>query len=309
MKTMLTGANGFVGKELVTKILNSGRHLLPVSRNSDLFNGVCIGQIDGSTDWHTALDSCDVVLHLAARAHVMHENSFDSLPIYRRVNTDGTLNLALQAAESGVRRFVFVSSIKVNGERTSIGNPFKHDGLPNPLDAYGVSKYEAELGLRKIANETGMEVVIVRPPLIYGPGVKGNFATMLSCLRRGIPLPLASVTQNRRSLVAIDNLVDLLVICIDHPAAANQTFLVSDGEDLSTAELLNRLSSAMGRPSNLLPFPPYLLKIGAKLLGKSDMAQRVFDNLQVDISHTCQTLQWEPPISVNDGLRRAVMGH
>ena len=203
---------------------------------------------------------------------------------------------------------MFVSSIKVNGERTKLGVAFNITDRPCPEDAYGISKHEAEIGLRQIASETGMEVVIVRPPLVYGPQVKGNFLTMLHWLRRGIPLPLGAVTANRRSLVALDNLVDLLLTCIDHPAAANKTFLVSDGEDLSTTDLLRRLNVAMDNPAFLLPVPLMWLQVAFKMLGKRNMAQRLLDNLQVDISHTCHTLGWKPPISVDEGLLRAVQG-
>jgi len=267
-----------------------------------------VGHIDGATDWSRALNSCTAVTHLAARVHVMAERATNPLLEFRRVNVEGTLNLARQAAAAGVRRFLFVSSVKVNGEGTAESHPFNAADAPAPLDPYGISKMEAEQGLRQIANDTDMEVVIVRPPLIYGPGVKANFASLMHAVQRGIPLPLASVTHNRRSFVALDNLVDLLITCIDHPAAANQAFLVSDGEDLSTADLLHRLGEAMGKPARLFPVPPSLLQFSADLLGKGDMAQRLLGNLQVDISHTRNTLNWSPPISVDEGLRRAVAG-
>lgn len=238
----------------------------------------------------------------------MVERASNPLVEFQRVNVEGTLNLAKQAAETGVRRFVFVSSVKVNGEGTAAGHPFTASDTAAPQDPYGISKMEAEQGLCQIAADTGMEVVIVRPPLIYGPGVKANFASLMRAVQRGIPLPLASVTHNRRSFVALDNLVDLLITCIDHPAAANQTFLVSDGEDLSTADLLRRLGQAMEKPARLIPVPPSLLQVGANLLGKGDMAQRLLGNLQVDISHTRNTLNWHPPISVDEGLRRAAAG-
>lgn len=269
---------------------------------------VGVGNIDETTDWSHALNGCNSVMHLAARVHVMDDPSTDPLASFRQTNTGGTLNLASQAATAGVRRFVFVSSIKVNGESTETGHPFTAADTPVPQDPYGISKMEAEQGLREIAKQTGMEVVIVRPPLVYGPGVKANFASLMRAVQRGVPLPLASVTHNRRSFVALDNLIDLLITCIDHPAAANQTFLVSDGEDLSTTDLLRRLGHAMDKPARLFPFPPSLLQLGANLLGKGDMAQRLLGNLQVDISHTCNTLNWTPPISVDDGLRRAAAG-
>ena len=215
----------------------------------------------------------------------------------------GTLNLARQAAAAGVRRFVFVSSIKVNGEVTQLGRPFTADDAPAPLDAYGVSKMEAEEGLRAIASQTGMEVVIVRPALVYGPGVKANFAAMMRWLRRGVPLPLGAI-HNQRSLVALDNLVDLIVTCLTHPAAANQTFLVSDGEDVSTTELLRRMGQALSRPARLIPVPVSWLKLAAAMVVKPDVAQRLCASLQVDIEKTRRLLGWTPPLSLDEGLRR-----
>lgn len=308
MRILLTGGNGFVGQAAASALSSSGYEVVSLVRRTSRSGEVVVGDICGSTKWSSALDGCDAVLHLAARAHVMNDAAIDPLAAYRSVNTEGTLNLARQAAKAGVRRFVFVSSIKVNGEHTSVGFAFKPSDVPCPEDPYAISKYEAEMGLRQIAKETGMEVVIARPPLVYGPKAKGNFSTMLRWLKHGLPLPLGSVTENHRSLVALDNLIDLLVTCIDHPAAANETFLVSDGEDLSTADLLRRLGVAMGRPARLLPVPPALLQGAANFLGKGNMAQRLLGNLQVDISHTYQTLGWKPPISVEEGLRSAVQG-
>ena len=218
-------------------------------------------------------------------------------------NVEETLNLALQAAAVGVRRFVFISSIKVNGESTSLGQAFAVENVPNPQDPYGISKLEAEQGLINISNQVGMEVVIIRPPLVYGPGVKANFLAMMRWLQKGLPLPLGAI-YNRRSLAALDNLVDLIVTCLDHPAAANRTFMVSDDEDISTTELLRRTSKALGKPAYLVPVPESLLQIGAKLLGKQGIIPRLFGNLQVDISHTKQILDWTPPINVDDGLRK-----
>jgi len=238
----------------------------------------------------------------------MKELAVDPLTVYRQVNVEGTANLARQAASAGVRRFVFLSSIKVNGEFTEVGQSFTANDVPAPEDPYGISKHEAEQLLRQIAAETGMEVVIVRPPLVYGPGVKANFESMMRWLARGVPLPLAAVTKNRRSLVALDNLVDLIMTCIDHPAAANQTFLVADGEDVSTAELLQRMARAMDSKARLLSVPVWLLEQAAGLLGKRDVARRLCGSLQVDISHTRQRLGWVPPIGLDEGLRRAVQG-
>ena len=293
---LLTGASGFVGTRLATALSARG-HTVRASRL----------RLDhpAPIDWSTELSGCRAVVHLAARVHVMNETAADPLQNFRAVNTVGTIELARQAAAAGVRRFVFVSSIKVNGEATAPGRPFRHDDAPRPLDPYGVSKAEAEAGLREISAATGMQVAIVRPPLIYGPGVRANFGALLSAVRRGIPLPLGAVTHNRRSLLALDNLVDLLLLCIDHPGAANQTFLASDGEDLSTADLLRRIGQALGRPARLLPVPPVLLQAGAGLLGRSAVAQRLLGNLQLDIAHTRATLGWTPPLTVAQGLLRA----
>lgn len=311
-RALVTGANGYLGRAFCAHASAIGLPLRVSVRtsatNPSAIAGIAVGDIDGATDWSSALEDCKTVMHLAARVHVMAERASNPLVEFRLVNTEGTLNLARQAAAAGVRRFIFVSSVKVNGEDTAASHSFCATDTPAPQDPYGISKMEAEQGLRQIAADTGMEVVIVRPPLVYGPGVKANFASLMRAVQQGIPLPLASVTLNRRSFVALDNLVDLLITCIDHPAAANQTFLVSDGEDLSTADLLRRLGQAMDKPARLFPVPPSLLQLGASMLGKGDMAQRLLGNLQVDISHTRNTLNWTPPISVDEGLRRAAAG-
>ena len=270
--------------------------------------GVTIDGLASDTDWSEALKNVEQVVHLAARVHVMNDKSSDPFAEFRRVNVEGTAALARQAAAAGVRRFVFLSSVKVNGEFTEAGQPFTADDVPAPEDPYGVSKHEAEQLLRQIADETVMEVVIIRPPLVYGPGVKANFAAMMRWLARGVPLPLAAVNENRRSLVALDNLVDLIMTCLHHPAAANQTFLVSDGEDLSTAQLLKRMGAAMGHPARLFYVPPALLKLGATVLNKPGIYQRLCGSLQLDIAKTRQLLGWTPPVSVDEGLRRAAEG-
>lgn len=312
MTVLITGASGFVGRTLCHQAMRrglgvhaAGRHAAQAPEGTRAFS---TGSIDAETSWAPALAGAQTVVHLAARVHIMDDRSADPLAAFRQTNTAGTLHLARQAAAAGVRRFVFVSSVKVNGEGTAAGRPFTAADAPAPQDAYGISKMEAEQGLRQIAAGTGMEVVIVRPPLVYGPGVKANFAALMRWLQRGIPLPLGAVNDNRRSLVALDNLVDLLITCIDHPAAANQTFLVSDGEDLSTTGLLRRMGQAMGSPARLIPVPPALLRLGAAALGKGDVAQRLLGSLQVDITHTRQTLGWAPPIGVDEGLRRAATG-
>ena len=311
---LVTGATGFVGGAVVRRLLADDAlgGVVAAVRRSDLAwpLGVVqaqVGDLTPSTDWSVALKGVFGVVHCAARVHVMKDAATDPLDEYRRVNVQGTLNLARQAAAAGVRRFVFVSSIKVNGEATQPGHPFTADDVPAPLDPYGVSKVEAEQGLRELEVRTGMEVVIVRPPLVYGQGVKANFAAMMRWLARGVPLPLGSI-KNMRSMVARDNLVDLLVTCLTHPSAARQTFLVSDGEDVSTTDLLRRTGLAMGKSARLLPVPPGLLQFAAAMLGKRGVAQRLCGSLQVDIEKTRRVLGWQPPLSLDQGLKMAVEG-
>ena len=309
MTFLLTGASGFVGNSILKTAEQRRLKIRPVYRSMDSANGrpnsVLVSELDGTVDWSQALEGVDVVIHAAARVHIMREEAFDPLAEYQRVNVNGTLNLARQGAAAGVRRFVFISSIKVNGEATMHGHPFTTDDFPAPEDAYGLSKAESESQLMQVAQETGMEVTIIRPPLVYGPGVKGNFSNLLRWVACGLPLPLGSATTNRRSLVGLDNLVDLILTCVDHPMAANQTLLVSDGEDLSTADLLSRIGKALNRPARLIPVPVSILIIASRLLGKSSIAQRLLGSLQVDISKTCTLLNWKPPLSVDEGLRRA----
>jgi nucleoside-diphosphate-sugar epimerase len=266
-----------------------------------------VDSVDGAANWTGALREVDAVIHLAARVHVMKDTAPDPLAEFRRVNVHGTLNLTRQAAAAGVKRFVFVSSVKVNGESTLAGQAFTEADAPNPQDAYGVSKLEAEQGLREIAAQAGMEVVVIRPPLVYGPGVKANFAALMRAVRRGWPLPLGAV-HNQRSLVALDNLVDFIVTCTTHPQAANQTFLVSDAHDLSIPQLVRGLARAAGVPARLLPVPVWVLQAGATLLGKGDAVRRLCGNLQVDISKARELLAWVPPVAVDEGLRRAMVG-
>lgn len=310
MRVLVTGASGFVGVAVLNQLTDKGWDALGAYRHGvpPLLagaKGVVVGDLGDAQVWRAALDGVIAVVHTAARVHVINDKSSDPLHEFRRVNVEGTAALARQAVAAGVRRFVFLSSIKVNGEFTELGQTFTAEDAPAPEDPYGVSKHEAEQLLRHIASETGMEVVIIRPPLVYGPGVKANFQSMMRWLARGVPLPLAAVTQNRRSLVALDNLVDLIVTCLNHPAAANQTFLVSDGEDLSTAELLKRMGAAMGRPVRLFSIPPALFKLGSMVLNKPGIYQRLYGSLQLDIAKTRQLLGWAPPVSVDEGLRRA----
>jgi len=302
-KILLTGANGFIGSALA-RVLNP-KHLNIVGRCliQSEYNAFFKLDISRTVDYSQALEGIDVVIHTAARVHIMDEKCSDPLTEFRKVNTDGTLNLAQQAADSGVKRFIFISSIKVNGETTFPGMPFRHDNLQAPEDAYALSKAEAEEGLKKIALASGMEVVIIRPPLVYGKGVKGNFAAMMSLVKRNIPLPLGAI-RNKRSLVAIDNLISLIVTCINHPSAANQVFLVSDDSNLSTTELVEVMAGAIGRKVMLLPLPFRLINFVAKLTGKSNLVNRLFGSLEVDIQFTKDTLSWSPIISVQEAIKK-----
>lgn len=311
MTVFITGSTGFVGTSFVKQLLHRNIGFvtalldekdvarLPFSKIA----WVVVPPLSESANYLDTLNNVDVIVHLAARVHVMRDESVDPLVEFRRVNVLGTLSLARQAAMAGVRRFIFVSSVKVNGESTLLGKPFLVDDKPDPHDPYGVSKHEAEEGLRKLATNTGMEVVIIRPPLVYGLGVKANFALMMRWLLRGVPLPLGAV-HNKRSFVALDNLVDLIVTCLYHPAAANQTFLVSDGEDLSTTELLQRMGQALGQPARLVPVPVGVMVVTANLLGKGNVAQRLFGTLQVDSSKARELLSWKPVITVDEALRK-----
>jgi nucleoside-diphosphate-sugar epimerase len=304
---LLTGATGFVGGAILKRLLNEKTHSVSaVVRQESQLNvqdvpTLRIGSFDGDTAWTGDLTKFDVIIHSAARVHVMNDVESDPLAAFRKVNVAGTLNLARQAAAAGVRRFIFISSIKVNGEGTKPGAFYTGDDAPAPADPYGISKMEAEQGLRQLSTETGIEVVIVRPVLVYGPGVKANFLSMMRWLDKGIPLPFGAI-HNSRSLVALDNLVDLVVTCIDHPAAANQTFLVSDGEDLSTTQLLARMAKALHKPARLIPVPSWMLEGGAAMLGKRALSQRLCGSLQVDITKTRNLLGWRPPVSVDEAL-------
>lgn len=304
---LVTGGSGFLGKAIVQRLaLGEAFDLVVPLRalGTELPRGVKavkFSDIDGQSNWKEILNGVTVVVHAAARVHVMHEQAPDTLAAFRKVNVEGTLNLARQAAVAGVKRFIFISSIKVNGESTLAGRPFTANDEPAPSDPYGISKLEAEQGLRALAIATGMEIVIIRPVLVYGPGVKANFLSMMQWLYRGVPLPFGAV-RNRRSLIYLDNLVDLIVTCLDHPAAANQTFLASDGEDVSTSELLRKLAKCLGTSARLLPLPVWLMSAGATMLGKQALAQRLFGSLQVDLNKNHQLLGWAPPVSLDHGL-------
>jgi UDP-glucose 4-epimerase len=309
---LVTGANGFVGSSLCAALARLGlivvaatRHTLPDTllyhQNITNFK---VSTLDIDTDWQYGLQGCEIVVHLAARVHVMTETASEPLTEFCRVNVDGTLNLARQAVAAGVRRFIFISSIGVNGKSTTLSQRFTAEDVPGPHDHYSISKYEAEQGLRELAAETGLELVIIRPPLVYGANAPGNFGRLMHALVNGFPLPLGAI-HNKRSLIALDNLIDLIVTCLDHPAASGQTFLVSDGDDLSTTELLHRMGQTLERPARLIRVPVFLLVAGATLLGRPDMARRLCESLQVDISKTRSLLGWNPPMSVDEGLKRA----
>lgn len=308
-RILLTGSSGFVGQALLTQLATDGNVSVvaptrrPIPVPSPAVANPIISSIDHATDWREALIEIDTVIHCASRVHVMKETEVDPLRAFRQINVEGTANLARQAAAAGARRMIFLSSIKVNGEETVPGHPFRADDLPHATDPYSQSKLEAERELTKIAGETGLEVVIIRPPLVYGPGVKANFLAMMRWVRKGYPLPLAAV-RNRRSMVGIDNLVSLIRVCISHPAAANQVFLAADGEDVSTPELLSIIGAALGCPARLISVSPSFLLLGGKLVGRQAAVNRLCTSLQVDIANTVETLGWRPPVSVRDGLTK-----
>lgn len=305
MKVLVTGASGFVGKALCRELAAVGHEVMQASRQaSGEPSGCVIARIDGRTDWGKCLLGCEAVVHLAARVHVMRDTSVDPLGEFRRINVEGTLNLARQAAASGVRRFVFISSIKVNGEGGD--RPYSEPDPAAPQDDYSRSKWEAEQGLREIAKQTGMEVVILRPPLVYGPGVGANFRRLMEVVARGLPLPFGSI-KNRRSLLYLGNLVDAIRVCLTHPKAANNTYLLSDGEDVSTSELIRRLAQAMDRPARLLPVPPAWFDFAGRLLGKQQEVARLLGSLAVDSEMIRRELDWQPPFTMTQGLAETVL--
>ncbi|TVT90125.1 UDP-glucose 4-epimerase family protein [Pseudomonas sp. RGB] len=306
---LVTGGSGFVGRRLIETLISVADYQvsaivrrMPAQPAQDVtYHHVPdFSVIDTDLD---ALRGAEVVIHLASRVHVMNDTEADPLAAFRLVNVGHTLNLARSAAMAGAKRFIFVSSVKVNGEGTVPGHPYRETDVPAPVDPYGISKMEAEAGLRLIAAETGLEVVIIRPVLVYGPGVTANFESMMKWLQRGVPLPFGAI-RNQRSLVALDNLVDFILTCVNHPAACNQTFLVSDGEDVSTTQLLQKLANVLNSPARLLSVPEGVLKAGAKLLGKAALSQRLCGSLQVDITKARCLLEWSPLITVDQGLRK-----
>jgi UDP-glucose 4-epimerase len=304
MKILVTGASGFVGSSLCTQLSLDGYHVLPVNRRLGNPGLVC-GNIDEATNWAKALVGIDTVVHTAARVHIMKDSLSDPLAGFREVNVGGTLKLARQAASLGVKRFIYISSIKVNGESTTRSNAFTEKDVPSPLDPYGVSKYEAEEGLKKISAESDMEVVIIRPPLVYGAGVKANFLNLLKLSSTRIPLPFGLI-RNKRSMVYVENLVDFIVKCIYHPAAANQTFLVSDNYDLSLRNLLFLMRKSLYQPSRLVPVPIFLFNLTGFLFHKKDVIDRLVGDLQVNPSKAMTLLNWKPPYTVDQGIQNTV---
>jgi nucleoside-diphosphate-sugar epimerase len=308
-KVLVTGATGFIGGAVIRRLIKEGsKDVVAAVRKPGLnisssLQTVILPSLAVDADWSEALVKVAVIVHCAARAHVMKDDAIDPVEAYREVNVAGTLELARQAALSGVKRFIFISSIKVNGESTPQGRQFLADDTPAPEDPYGVSKSEAEMGLLELAKESSMDVVIIRPPLVYGPGVKGNFASLIKWVERGIPLPLGAV-HNLRSLVALDNLVDFISLCIRHPAAANQVFLVSDGNDISTGDLLSKIANAYGRRAWLIPIPVGLMTFIARILGKKAVADRLFGSLMVDITKARDLLGWQPVVSMEEQLKK-----
>lgn len=307
-RCLITGANGFLGSKLSQSLKNT--HLSArcavrklegnvTSSKGDLIE---IGLIDSSTNWKEALVDIDIVVHTAARVHVMAEDSSDALEKFREINTLGTINLAKQAIDSGVKRFIFISTIKVNGESTSLGAPYTSKFASAAEDSYSKSKSEAEEQLLILAKDTGLEVVIIRPTLIYGPGVKANFAFLMNLVSKGLPLPFGCITDNRRSLVSVNNLVDLIITCTAHPKAVNQIFLVSDDYDVSTSEIIRQLARSLGKPQWQLPVPKWCYKLVGKIFGKQDVVNRLLGSLQVDITSTKEILGWKPPQSFENGF-------
>jgi UDP-glucose 4-epimerase len=310
MNILVSGATGFVGKALVKSLENKKIEVFTVLRHSSArtkqAKSLIVDGIDSATDWAGKLNNIDCIVHCAARVHVMNDKDDDPLEAFREVNLRGTLKFAKSAAEAGVKKFIFISSIKVNGESTTGINPYKSTNLPLPKDPYGISKSEAEQELLALGGVIGMDIVIIRPPLVYGPGVKANFASICRLVSRGLPLPFGSLRSNKRSMVYVGNLTSLIIECINNDKAANQVFLVSDNNDLSLFDFIKTLSLAMGKRTLLLPFPKFAFEFLGKVTGKSAVVDRLVGSLQVDISHTCKTLDWTPPYSVEDGFKETV---
>ena len=307
MKILVTGANGFIGRALCAYLSSLGHEIVPAVRRPSNIKVEHV--VRSELSWRAALMGCDSVVHLAGRAHVMQDHEPDPLQAFRAANVVTTTELANRAVEAGVRRFVFMSTIKVNGDETAPGCRFKPDDLTNPQDPYAVSKCEAENGLLEIARKTGLEVIIIRPPLVYGPGVKGNFALLIRWINSGWPLPLGAI-HNRRSMLALENLVSFAALCADieaSPNVKNQIFLVSDGEDVSTSELLRKIAKAYGCNSHLLPLPVGGIRFAARLMSKASIADRLLGSLVIDDSKAREMLGWRPPVTMDEQLQRMAL--
>ncbi len=308
---IVTGANGFIGQALCKGMASNGWHVRGTVRSieqaASLPAGVEVVQIESigpDTDWSDALAGVDTVVHLAARVHVMNDTAAEPIAVFRQVNVAGTERLARIAATNGVKRFIFLSTVKVNGKETE-NRQFTERDIPNPHDDYSTSKWEAEQALHNISDATGLEIVILRLPLVYGQGVKANFLRLLDLVARRIPLPLAHV-NNRRSLIYLGNLTDAIVTCIIHPKAAGQTYMVSDGQDVSTPELIRMIAKAMGKKARLFPCPAPLLKMIGKIAGKSSEVERLTGSLQIDSAKIRKTLNWTPPFTIEEGICKTV---
>ena len=307
-RVLVTGANGFIGQTLCERMLAEGwqvrgtvRSLNQVNNLPSGVDALPVGSIGPDTEWSKVLIGIDTVVHLAARVHIMKDSSSNPFAEYRKVNVMGSERLALTAAECGVKRFIFMSSIKVNGEENV--RAYKEEDAPAPKDSYGISKMQAEKRIKQIAADSGMDLVILRPPLVFGPGVKANFLELMKIVDKGTPLPLAKV-DNRRSFIYIENLVDAVLTCIKHSGSAGQTYFVSDNEDVSTPELIRKTASALKKPTRLFPFPKLLLFILGRLIGKGPAVDRLFGSLTVDISKIKQGLGWKPPFTMEHGLQK-----
>lgn len=307
MRVLVTGANGFVGSALCAHLAALGHEVFPVVRRQSNIPGEIIFQ--SAASWTAALRMCDSVIHLAARAHVMHDKVRNPLQAFRASNVDTTMELATRAVEAGVRRFVFMSSIKVNGEETSPGRSFRPEDSTNPKDPYAISKWEAEQVLFEIGKRTGLEVVIIRPPLVYGSGVKGNFANLIKWVKSGVPLPFGAL-HNRRSMIGLDNLSSFTALCADidrAPNAKGQVFLVSDGDDVSTTELLRRVAKAYGCRNRLFSASESLVRLAARCTGNASLAKRLFGSLVIDDSNARQMLGWHPPTTMDEQLKKMAL--
>ena len=310
MTILVTGASGFIGRSLCARFASDRIDFLGTTRRDLDCSGyrcASVGNIDGATNWTSVLDGVEVIVHLAARVHIMSDDAEFPRNEYTRVNVDGTRRLAECASKAGVKRIIFLSTVKVLGEKTET-RPFHYSDEPAPVDPYAESKLGAERSLRQIEKQTGLEVVVIRPPLVYGPGVGGNIARMIEYIRSGLWLPLGRI-ENKRSLLAVANLCDVVSICLDHPDAAGKTFLISDGSDISTTDLIKAIAQEMGKPSRLIPVPERVLKVCGRIVGRTADVRRLCDSLQVDISYTKELLGWSPRFTIEDELRHVVRQH